>query len=158
MATGKKYDRTIEAKYKNENIVTDVYRVLDAFEVKSQPRGHAAKKILCAGLRGKGDEFSDIVEAIDALLEDAEITRRKARKEKTLSPKHLARLEILRRAEDIFNILMLTEMDPSSQLSLDVHLDEIVEAGKKMESPNGHLDVTISDSAESSRGWKEDGL
>ena len=61
MATGKKYDRTIEAKYKNENIVTDVYRVLDAFEVKSQPRGHAAKKVLCAGLRGKGDEFNDIV-------------------------------------------------------------------------------------------------
>ena len=156
MATGKKYDRTIEAKYKNENIVTDVYRVLDAFEVKSQPRGHAAKKVLCAGLRGKGDEFSDIVEAIDALLEDAEITRRKIASE--LSPRHLMRLEILRRAEDIFNILMLTEMDPSSQLSLDVHLDEIVEAGKKMESPNGHLDVTISDSAESSRGWKEDGL
>ncbi len=153
MATGSKYDRTIEAKYKNGNIVTDVYRVLDAFDVKSQPRGHAAKKVLCAGLRGKGDEFSDIVEAIDALLEDAEITRRKAGT--ILSPRHLMRLETLRRAEDIFNILMLTEMDASSQLSLDVHLDEIVKAGKKMEAPNGHLDVTISDSAESARGWKD---
>ena len=154
MATGKKYDRTIEAKYKNENIVTDVYRVLDAFDVKSQPRGHAAKKVLCAGLRGKGDEFSDIVEAIDALLEDAEITRRKAGT--ILSPRHLMRLEILRRAEDIFNILMVPpeKMDSSWKRAMDAHLDAIVNAGRKMEAPNGHLDVTISDSAESTRGWK----
>ena len=129
MATGKKYDRTIEAKYKDENIVTDVYRVLDAFEVKSQPRGHAAKKVLCAGLRGKGDEFSDIVEAIDALLEDAEITRRKAGT--ILSPRHLMRLEILRRAEDIFNILMVPpeKMDSSWKRAMDAHLDAIVKAG-----------------------------
>ena len=129
MATGNKYDRTIEAKYKDENIVTDVYRVLDAFEVKSQPRGHAAKKVLCAGLRGKGDEFSDIVEAIDALLEDAEITRRKAAG--LLSPRHLMRLEILRRAEDIFNILMVPpeKMDSSWKRAMDAHLDAIVKAG-----------------------------
>lgn len=106
MATGSKYDRTIEAKYKDENIVTDVYRVLDAFDVKSQPRGHAAKKVLCAGLRGKGDEFNDIVEAVDALLEDAEITRRKTAA--ILSPKHRRRLETLRRAEDIFELLKKT--------------------------------------------------
>ena len=154
MATGSKYDRTIEAKYKNENIVTDVYRVLDAFDVKSQPRGHAAKKVLCAGLRGKGDEFSDIVEAVDALLEDAEITRRKIASE--LSQKHLMRLEILRRAEDIFNILMVPpeQMDSSWKRAMDAHLDAIVNAGRKMEAPNGHLDVTISVSAESTRGWK----
>ena len=129
MATGKKYDRTIEAKYKNENIVTDVYRVLDAFDVKSQPRGHAAKKVLCAGLRGKGDEFSDIVEAIDALLEDAEITRRKAGT--ILSPRHLMRLETLRRAEDIFNVLMVPpeQMDSSWKRAMDAHLDAIVKAG-----------------------------
>lgn len=134
MATGNKYDRTIEAKYKNENIVTDVYRVLDAFDVKSQPRGHAAKKVLCAGLRGKGDEFSDIVEAIDALLEDAEITRRKAGT--ILSPRHLMRLEILRRAEDIFNILMVPpeQMDSSWKRAMDAHLDAIVNAGRKMEA------------------------
>ena len=71
MATGKKYDRVIESKYTNERVITDVYRVLDAFEVKSDPRGHAIKKGLCAGQREKGDEFNDIVEAIDALLEDA---------------------------------------------------------------------------------------
>lgn len=155
MATGSKYDRTIEAKYKNENIVTDVYRVLDAFEVKSQSRGHAAKKMLCAGLRGKGDEFSDIVEAIDALLEDAEITRRKSRA--ILSPRHLARLEILRRAEDIFNILMVPpeQMDSNWKRAMGAHLDAIVKAGRKMDAPSGHLDVTISDSAESTRGWKD---
>ena len=130
MATGSKYDRTIEAKYKNENIVTDVYRVLDAFDVKSKPRGHAAKKVLCAGLRGKGDEFSDIVEAIDALLEDAEMTRRKTTA--TLSPKHMMRLEILRRAEDIFNILTVPpeKMDSSWKRAMDAHLGAIEKAGK----------------------------
>lgn len=155
MATGSKYDRTIEAKYKNENIVTDVYRVLDAFDVKSQPRGHAAKKALCAGLRGKGDEFSDIVEAIDALLEDAEITRQKATSE--LSPRHLMRLEILRRAEDIFSLMMAPpeQMDKSWKRAVDAHLDAIIKAGRTMEAPSGHLDVTISDSAESTRGWKD---
>ena len=155
MATGSKYDRTIEAKYQNENIVTDVYRVLDAFEVKSQPRGHAAKKVLCAGLRGKGDEFSDIVEAIDALLEDAEITRRKAGA--ILSPRHLMRLETLRRAEDIFDLMMTPpeQMDSSWKRAVDTHLDAIVKAGRKVEAPSGHLDVTISDSAESTRGWKD---
>lgn len=155
MATGSKYDRTIQAKYKDENIVTDVYRVLDAFEVKSQPRGHAAKKALCAGLREKGDEFNDIVEAIDALLEDAEITKRKS--SRILSPKHLMRLEILRRAEDIFNLMMMPpdRMDSSWKQAVDAHLDAIVKAGKATEAPSGHLDVTISDSAESTRGWKD---
>lgn len=152
MATGKKYDREFESKYTNERVVTDVYRVLDAFEVTSQPRGHAAKKILCAGLREKGDEFNDIVEAIDALLEDAEITRRKARKEKTLSPKHLARLETLLRAEAI-----VEAVKSGASAVLTKHLDEIRLAGMP-ESGSGHLNVTISDSAESSRGWKEDGL
>jgi hypothetical protein len=47
VATGSKYDRTIEAKYKNGNIVTDVYRVLDAFDVKSQ-RGATQPRRCCA--------------------------------------------------------------------------------------------------------------
>ena len=106
MATGDKYDRTIQAKYEKdgviEEVVTDVYRVIDAFEVKSQPRGHAAKKVLCAGLRGKGDEFSDIIEAIDALIEDAAILRAKSKA--ILSPKHRKRLAMLRQAEDLYAI------------------------------------------------------
>ena len=106
MATGDKYDRTIQAKYEKdgvtEEVVADVYRVLDAFEVKSQPRGHAAKKILCAGLRGKGDEFSDVVEAIDALIEDAAILR--AKSAAILTPKHKRRLAMLRQAEAMYSI------------------------------------------------------
>ena len=132
MATGSKYDRTIEAKYEDANIVTDVYRVLDAFDVKSQPRGHAAKKVLCAGLRGKGDEFSDIVEAIDALMEDAEMTRRKTTA--TLSPKHLKRLETLRRAEDIVELLLIGEdparITPEWRKALEAHKRAIENAGK----------------------------
>ena len=120
--------------------------------MKSDPRGHAIKKGLCAGQREKGDEFNDIVEAIDALLEDAEITRRKARKEKALSPKHLARLETLLRAEAI-----VEAVKSGASAVLTKHLNEIRLAGMP-ESGSGHLNVTISDSAESSRGWKEDGL
>ena len=34
--SGKKYDRTIHDKYDDQTVTTDVYRVLDAFEVKSR--------------------------------------------------------------------------------------------------------------------------
>ncbi len=95
--SGKKYDRTIHDKYDDQTVTTDVYRVLDAFEVKSQPRGHAIKKALCAGLRGKGDEFSDIVEAIDALIEDASMLLDKVGHAAVNEPK-LERLLALRKA------------------------------------------------------------
>lgn len=45
----------------------DVYAVLDAFEVTSQPVGHALKKLLCAGQRRKGDKLQDLREARDAI-------------------------------------------------------------------------------------------
>lgn len=48
----------------------DVYSVLDAFGPLPAPRAHAAKKILCAGLRDKASAAQDIREAIDALKED----------------------------------------------------------------------------------------
>jgi hypothetical protein len=47
--------------------ITDVYRVLTAFNVKSPSIQHALKKLLCAGIRGKGDELQDFNEAIDAI-------------------------------------------------------------------------------------------
>lgn len=99
-ATGSKYDKTILDKYTGEPSTVDVYRVLDAFEVTSQPRGHAIKKALNAGQRGKGGEFEDIVEAIDALIEDAIILLDKARGSdegaERLSAKHMQRLAQLR--------------------------------------------------------------
>ena len=46
---------------------TDVYRVLTAFDVTSPPIQHCVKKLLCAGLRGKGSEVQDLEEARDAI-------------------------------------------------------------------------------------------
>lgn len=47
--------------------VTDVYRVLTAFNVTSPSIQHAIKKLLCAGIRGKGNEVQDLTEAKDAI-------------------------------------------------------------------------------------------
>lgn len=45
----------------------DVYRVLQLFGVTDPCLQHAAKKILCAGLRLAKGEAQDVQEAIDAL-------------------------------------------------------------------------------------------
>jgi len=45
----------------------DVYAVLDAFQVTCPARQHAIKKLLCAGLRGKGNTIQDLEEAGDAV-------------------------------------------------------------------------------------------
>ena len=71
--SGKKYLRQIPV---DDDGLSDVYDVLYAYEVKSQPRGHAIKKLLCAGIRGKGSELQDISEAIDALQRDLKQIKR----------------------------------------------------------------------------------
>lgn len=45
----------------------DVYCVLKAFEVTCPARQQAIKKLLCAGLRGKGNTMADLVGAMAAL-------------------------------------------------------------------------------------------
>lgn len=45
----------------------DVYAVIDAFEVNCPARQHAIKKLLCSGIRGKGDTLQDLKEARDAI-------------------------------------------------------------------------------------------
>lgn len=62
---GNKYVRKIKG------VEVDVYDVLKAFEVTCPALQHAAKKVLCAGLRGHKDKMSDIREA-KASLERAE--------------------------------------------------------------------------------------
>jgi hypothetical protein len=47
--------------------VVDIYRVLLLFNVTDPCLQHAAKKILVAGGRGKGDVTRDVQEAIDSL-------------------------------------------------------------------------------------------
>ncbi len=62
--SGSKYLREIRHAVDNK---LDVYAVLLMFDVKCPALQHAIKKLLCAGLRGKGNEAQDIAEAIDAL-------------------------------------------------------------------------------------------
>lgn len=45
----------------------DVYSVIDAYAVTNPAIAHAIKKLLCAGIRGKGDVRRDLSEAIDAI-------------------------------------------------------------------------------------------
>ena len=47
--------------------ILDVYRVLDLFDVTDACAQHAAKKLLCAGVRGAKDMLKDIKEARDTL-------------------------------------------------------------------------------------------
>lgn len=46
---------------------TDIYAIIEAYEVKCPARQHAIKKLLCAGARGKGDTLQDLKECRDAI-------------------------------------------------------------------------------------------
>ena len=48
-------------------VEVDVYEVLEAFKVTCPARQHAIKKLLCAGLRDKGDALQDLQEAASAV-------------------------------------------------------------------------------------------
>lgn len=69
---GAKYLRLIQPASKKldpvqTSIHVDVYCVLVAFNVTDQMVGHAIKKLLCAGERGKGDRLADLKGAMAAL-------------------------------------------------------------------------------------------
>lgn len=65
--SGNKHPRTIIGLDGVETQV-DVYCVLTAFKVTDPGLQHAVKKLLCCGLRGKGDAVQDRNEAIDAII------------------------------------------------------------------------------------------
>lgn len=66
--SGSKYMRTVHsAVSRHDAVQVDVYSVLKAFNVTCPATAHAIKKLLCAGLRGKGDREKDLSEAIDAI-------------------------------------------------------------------------------------------
>ena len=65
--SGEKYVRKIYELDQCDSVFVDVYSVLVAFKVTCPARAHAIKKLLCAGLRGKGDEAQDLSEAYDAI-------------------------------------------------------------------------------------------
>ena len=62
--SGSKYLRTMRCLVDGK---ADVYAVLDAFSVTCPARQHAIKKLLCSGIRGKGDVVQDLGEAMDAV-------------------------------------------------------------------------------------------
>jgi hypothetical protein len=77
--TGNKYHRQIyglkQYGQDRQSVTVDIYSVLTAYAVTSPGLQHAAKKILCCGIRGKGDRLQDLREARDALsraIEDME--------------------------------------------------------------------------------------
>ena len=63
-ASGSKYLREMRCLVDGR---ADVYAVLDAFAVTCPARQHAVKKLLCSGIRGKGDVMQDLKEARDAI-------------------------------------------------------------------------------------------
>lgn len=75
--SGNKYHRTIHPLKKGKPIKVDVYSVIEAFAVTNPGLQHAIKKILCAGLRGKGSTEQDLNESIDAIRRVIEIEKRK---------------------------------------------------------------------------------
>jgi hypothetical protein len=72
--SGNKYHRTIgSVESISESTKVDVYAVLVAFDVVCPASQHAIKKLLCAGLRGKGDRRQDLTEARDAISRAIEL-------------------------------------------------------------------------------------
>ena len=61
-----KYDRVVIGKYGTDAAVVDVYRVLNAFEVKDAALQHLIKKALCVGLRGHKDTRQDLVDIVES--------------------------------------------------------------------------------------------
>lgn len=62
-----KYNRLIRSSTDIGFCFVDVYSVLKAFNVTCPATQHAIKKLLCDGVRGKGDKERDLEEAIVAI-------------------------------------------------------------------------------------------
>lgn len=77
-ASGSKYLRDVICTINGR---VDVYAVLEAFAVTCPARQHAVKKLLCTGIRGKGDTIQDLTEARDAI--DRAIQMQQARNDHT---------------------------------------------------------------------------
>ena len=65
---GNKYHREIIG-FCGTKVEVDIYRVLDAYKTGSASLDHAAKKVLCAGVRGHKNFITDIDNAIESLQE-----------------------------------------------------------------------------------------
>lgn len=75
-----KYKRGITNE-EGHKIVVDVYDVLIAFNVICPARAHAIKKLLCTGIRGKGDSMQDLTESVMAIERSLDIERNRLKNE-----------------------------------------------------------------------------
>ena len=69
--TGSKYRKIIVGVDKKESAIVDIYSVIRAFCITDPALQHGIKKIAMPGLRGKGTEADDLIEATDCILEAA---------------------------------------------------------------------------------------
>ena len=79
---GRKYLRRIFSSVSNSWVEVDVYEVALAYEVACPAQAHALKKVLCAGMRGKGSRLADLKGAIVALYRAVELEERRLSQEK----------------------------------------------------------------------------
>jgi hypothetical protein len=93
--SGSKYLRPILLTAEGE---VDVYAVIDAFKVTCPASQHAIKKLLCAGIRGKGDVLQDLEEAADAVKRAVQLEEHR---QTTLSPARYAEIHTPLPAEDV---------------------------------------------------------
>jgi hypothetical protein len=76
---GNKYIRRIyDIEYPTHSVKTDIYGIILSCNVTCPATAHAIKKLLCAGIRGKGDTLDDLKGALAAVnraidLEEARI-------------------------------------------------------------------------------------
>ena len=73
MDSENKYHRTIFHVHGPANVLVDVYSVLEAFEVTCPARQHAIKKLLCAGIRGKGNAMQDLNDSLISIRRAVEM-------------------------------------------------------------------------------------
>jgi hypothetical protein len=85
---GNKYDRKVWDKYEDKSATIDVYRVLEAFDVRCPATADAIKKLLCLGRngsaeKGHNDEERDLAEAAQSIEEARAMVKQKRRAGRT---------------------------------------------------------------------------
>lgn len=81
---GKKYIRRIKQcvplkddEFYYDGIYVDVYSVLEAFNVTCPAIQHAIKKLLCCGIRNKGNKQDDLTGALAAINRAIELEKQR---------------------------------------------------------------------------------
>lgn len=92
---GKKYLTRMRSPDGSQEIMVDVYSVLEAFAVTCPARAHAVKKLLCCGTRGKGDALADLKGVYAAVCRAIELEEQRRERERRRVPKGNREIEKL---------------------------------------------------------------